>query len=68
VALYVACDGLYPVLINIVFILLCLNGLLAAPYKGIALLLDSSFKTGHLPLPAGGELPGVGLWERGRQL
>jgi hypothetical protein len=53
---------------KIVFILLCLNGLLTAPYKGIALLLDGGFKTGHLPLLAGGELLGIGLWERGRQL
>jgi hypothetical protein len=67
-ALYVVHDSLYLVLMKIVFILLCLNSLLAAPHKGITLLLDGGFKTGRLPLPAGGELLGVVLWERGRQL
>jgi hypothetical protein len=68
VALYVARNSLCPVLVKIVFIFLCLNGFLAAPHKGITLLLDSGFKTGHLPLPVGGELLGVGLWKRSRRL
>ena len=58
----------FTVLKTIVFILLCLLGISLAPHKGVALLLDGSLKPSHLPLPAGGEFAGVGLWERWREL
>jgi hypothetical protein len=53
--------SLFTVLKMKVFILLCLLSISPAPYKGVALLLDSSLISCHLPLLASRELVGVGL-------
>jgi hypothetical protein len=58
----------FAILKTVVFVLLCPHSLPLAPHKGVALFLDGSFKPYHLPLPAGRELTGVGLWEGWREL
>jgi hypothetical protein len=50
------------------FILLYLPHLSPVPHKLVALLLEGGPKARHLPLPAGREVAGIGLWEWRRQL
>jgi hypothetical protein len=51
----------FAVLKTVVFVLLCLLGILSASHKGVTPLLDGSLKACHLPFPARRELAGVGL-------
>jgi len=55
--------SLFAVLTIKVFVLLCLLSISLAPYKGVALLLDSSLIPRHLLLLASRGLAGVKLWE-----
>ena len=55
--------SLFAILTMKVFVLLCLLSISLAPYKGVALLLDSSLIPRHLLLLASRGLAGVKLWE-----
>ena len=44
-------------------VVLCLDSLPPAPNCGVDFLLDGGLVARHLPLPAGREVTGVGLWE-----
>jgi hypothetical protein len=46
-----------------VSIVLCLDGFPLVPNCSVDFLLESSLIAYHLPLPAGGEVAGVRLWE-----
>lgn len=61
VALNYSHYSLFAALKTIVFILLCLISISLAPYKGVALLLNSSLKPCHLPLPTSREFVGIRL-------
>ena len=63
VAVYDLRYSLLAISMMIVFVLLRLDSLSAAPYNGVAFLLDSSFISCHLSLLASGELAGVRLGE-----
>jgi hypothetical protein len=57
------CYSFFVVSLAKVFVLLCLLDLSPASHNGVTLLLEGSLKPCHLPLPAGREVAGIGLWE-----
>ena len=62
------CYSFFVVSLAKVFVLLCLLDLSPASHNGVTLLLEGSLKPCHLPLPAGREVAGIGLWEWWREL
>jgi hypothetical protein len=59
------CHSLLPISLAKFVILLRLDELSPVPHSSVALFLDGSFISCHLPLPAGEELVGVWLGEGG---
>ena len=51
-----------------VIVVLCLDGFPPAPNCGVDILLECSLIVCYLPLPAGGEVAGVELWEWMKEL
>lgn len=62
------CHSLLPISLAKFVVLLRLDELSPGPHSSVALFLDGSFISFHLPLPAGGELAGVWLGEGGGEL